>query len=209
MDPSARDDAAIWRSLVESYEDLLRARMEFCSEGVDRVALIRAALRGRDRFTAIYMLKFLMEPELRSLFPELVYFASSQHAAIAGVREAILSLLRGWVVENIEAHAEPLLRDGSYDEYRRFLELYIQLDRDLTLRLARRAASDSDEDIREAGEDYLELLGERKAGDASGETTPGNGSPSSAGLGIAEDFPHEPLQPSGRTRPLSPRRPDE
>ena len=53
---------------------------------------------------------------------------------------------------------EPYLCTGSYDEYRRFLELYRALDRELAWKLARRAAAHGDEDIREAGEDFLESL---------------------------------------------------
>ncbi|HEX3315717.1 MAG TPA: hypothetical protein VHR72_12530, partial [Gemmataceae bacterium] len=60
----------------------------------------------------------------------------------------------------IEATAERYLHNGTYDEYRRFLELYWLLDRDMTGRLARRAAASTDPDIRESGDDFLEKLAE-------------------------------------------------
>jgi hypothetical protein len=41
------------------------------------------------------------------------------------------------------------------EEYRPLLELYSLFDRDLTVRLARRAAAHDDTDIKEAGEDFL------------------------------------------------------
>ena len=98
----------------------------------------------------------LTNPEKLELFDTLVYLASSGHGAIGRVREILLSLPRDWVLTRIEDAAEPYLRDGTYDEYRRFLELYERLDRRLMLKLAQRAAAHSDPDIQEAGQDYLE-----------------------------------------------------
>jgi hypothetical protein len=50
------------------------------------------------------------------------------------------------------------LRAGAHEEYRRLLELYFLLDRDLTQALATRASHHSDPDTREAGEDFLKRL---------------------------------------------------
>jgi len=60
-----------------------------------------------------------------------------------------------WLLENIEQYAAPLLAYDDDEEYRRLLELYSLIDRDLTLKLARRAAEHADSDIREADEDFL------------------------------------------------------
>ncbi len=84
-----------------------------------------------------------------------MFLAGFSHGSIRTVRELILSLPRDLVLGRIEQETEPLLREGTYDEYRRFLELYEHLDERLTANLARRAASHPDADIREAGEDYL------------------------------------------------------
>ncbi len=73
-------------------------------------------------------------------------------------RDAILSLPSDWVLARIEQVSEPYLLTGTHEEYRRFLELYQELDHPLTLALAQRAASHPDPDIREAGEDFLERL---------------------------------------------------
>ena len=121
---------------------------------------MKAALFSKDRYTAIYLLQYFKPDELKLLFPELVFLGSSSHGLVGAVRQAILSIPKEWVIANIEQFAEPILVDGSYAEYRRYLELYIQLDQGLTARLARRAASNPDPDIQEAGEDYLKLLGE-------------------------------------------------
>jgi hypothetical protein len=134
---------------------LNRERSAFLAGEVDRVALLRRELRGSERTTALAIAAWLPSDELRLLLPELVYLASFSHGGTSPARELILSLPRDLVLRQIEALTEPLLRDGTYDEYRRFLELYQLLDRDLMLSLARRAAAHEDPDIREAGEDFL------------------------------------------------------
>lgn len=151
-------DSQIWEHLVASYKRYFSALHEFSSDGVDRVALIRNALRGVDRPVALRLAQHLKEVEHLQLFDSYVCGASSGHSDLEGFRELILRLPRDWVIERIETAVDPHLADGTFDEYRRFLELYIDLDRVLTLKLAKRAAAHSDPDIREAGEDFLQKL---------------------------------------------------
>lgn len=155
------DDIVIWKRLVESHKAFAMASRGFLAEGVDRVKLMRDALRGQDRSTAIYMLSYLTIAELEQLFSDLVFLASFSHGAVGAIRNIILSLPREWVLATISQVAEPLLCAGTYDEYRRLLELYIELDHGLAFELARRAVEQADEDIREAGEDFLDKLREQ------------------------------------------------
>lgn len=150
----------IWQRLVESNRAHSLAFREFLADGVDRIPLLRQALRagGIEKMTALDVVPYLTISERLQLYGDLVFLASFAHGTIQAVRHLILSLPREWVLQTLEQQAEPLLRDGTYDEYRRFLELYELLDRELTLRLARRAAAHADPDIREAGEDFLEKL---------------------------------------------------
>jgi len=53
------------------------------------------------------------------------------------------------VLERIEATTEPYLIDGGLEEYRRFLELYLLLDEELTRKLAQRALAHLDPDVDE------------------------------------------------------------
>jgi hypothetical protein len=46
------------------------------------------------------------------------------------------------------------------EEYRRLLELYLLLDEELTRKLAQRALANSDPEVIEAGQDFIELLGD-------------------------------------------------
>jgi hypothetical protein len=106
------------------------------------------------------VLPYLNLADRQALFPDLVWLASWGHGLVQNARDAILSLPRGWVLARIEAIAEPLLAqssaEGQFEEYRRMLELYQQLgDPDLVRRLAHRAAQHPDEDVIEAGHDFL------------------------------------------------------
>ncbi len=159
---SSDRDKAIWERLAESHRMFALASREFLSEGVDRVTLIRSALKEQDKYTAIYMLPYLNVEDLKHLFNELIFLASYAHGAIQTIRDVILSLPREWVSAYIEETAEPLLQDeddiNSDDTYRRLLELYSQIDQNLALKLARRAAAHSDPDTRETGEEFLRSM---------------------------------------------------
>ncbi len=148
-------DELLWQDMVEKYKAFGLASRAFLADSVDRVAVLRNALRGRDRATALTVATSLTVDELQELIGPLMFLASFSHGSIGAVRDLICSLPRAWLLNNIEREAEPLLQEGTYDEYRRFLELYELLDAGMTQRLARRAAAHSDPDIREAGEEYL------------------------------------------------------
>ena len=154
----SKHDNEVWQELVQREKEFFSASQAFLSGDVNRTALMRQELYGRNRNTAFYFLPYLKKEELMQLFDVLVPLVSTGHGYIGKVREAILTLPHDWVIQNIEQLAEPLLADGTDDEYRRFLELYYELDKSLTLKLARRASQHKNSDIREAGEDFIELL---------------------------------------------------
>lgn len=151
----------VWDRLVAAHQEFALAHGEFLAEGVDRAGLVRAGLRAHkmmDVATALYVMGYLNVPERMQLLEELVEL-SLHHGLAMKIRELIRSLPRDYVLANVERIAEPLLEKGDYDEYRRFLELYLELDRELTLKLARRAAAHPDADVQEAGQEFLEELG--------------------------------------------------
>jgi len=168
--PSSQISVAVWRNLVEKHrsgndDDFAESINRFLANDVDRVAVLKQALRSKDRTTAVYVLPRLPLPELQELFDELIFLTSFSHGAVQVVRDVILSLPREWVLDRIEDAAEPLLVNGTYDEYRRFLELYMEIDRHRAKKLALRAAASRDRDIRETGEDFLKRLGETERHD--------------------------------------------
>src|SRR5687767_4902225 len=115
----SQHDIEVWQRLVESEKEYYAASKAFLKGDVDRVSLMREKLVSREKNTAFYFLPYLSQDELLQLFDMLVPLASTAHSSIKRVRDAILSLPHDWVIENIEPLAEPLLADGTDDEYRR------------------------------------------------------------------------------------------
>jgi hypothetical protein len=137
------------------------AREEFFGPGVDRVGLIRAALRrpgGNDRMAAIALVRRMPTAEQQQLFPELVRLARAAHGPVGAVREILCRLPRPWVLERIDAEVEPVLQRGEYEDFWMLLELFEQIDPERALRLARRANDQSDPEIRELGGEWLSRL---------------------------------------------------
>lgn len=147
-----------WERISNSYKQFYLAMQDFFAAGVDRVGLIKSHLNGKDRQTAIFLLGYLSKDEITLLFDDLIFLSSFSHGSIQNVRKIIKSLPRDWLLANIEKYAEPILLKGGYDEYRRLLELYIELDYSLTLKLAKRAICNEDQDIKEAGGDFIRKL---------------------------------------------------
>ena len=153
------NDTELWRKLVEKELVYIQTRQEFLNDCTHRVALIKKALQNpTQRGTALRLIKYLKLEERQSLFDELVDLASVSHSDIELCRKAILSFPQKWLLANIENSAESLLQDGTDEEYRRLLELYIDIDGELTQRLALQALQHDDPDIREAGEDFQNYL---------------------------------------------------
>lgn len=152
-------DTELWRKFVERETAYIQTRQNFLNDCTDRAALIKKALHNpAERGTALRLIEYLKLEERQSLFDDLVDLASVSHSNIELCRKAILSFPKPWLRANIEKSAEPLLQDGTDEEYRRLLELYIDIDRELTQSLAIRALQHDDLDIREAGEDFQNYL---------------------------------------------------
>jgi uncharacterized protein (DUF433 family) len=68
----------------------------------------------------------------------------------------ICALPHEWLLEHIEAAAEPTLRQNDFLDWANILDVFSRVDSNLGTRLALRAAQHSDYDIRAWGEDYLQ-----------------------------------------------------
>jgi len=74
-------------------------------------------------------------------------------------RAEVLGMPRAWLLENIEWIADDALHLADYWEYRRLLELYEVLDaRGPINSLIARGLLSTDEDVREAAEDWRDQL---------------------------------------------------
>lgn len=148
----------LWRRLVDAEKEFISARMDlFARCRAELVELVRRGL-DEDRITALGVASMLSVEELQKLFGDLLSLASFGHGQIQKCRDLIVSLPKEWVLANIERAAEPLLESNEYEEYQRLLELYSELDHDLAVNLALRAAAHADDDIKEAGRHFLEML---------------------------------------------------
>jgi hypothetical protein len=148
----------LWDSVRDEFVRGVAAPADFFRPGVDRVALIRRALKlpgGNNRAAAVALLRKMPPQEQQLLFPELIQLARSAHGSIGAVREIILSLPREWVLQRIDAEVEPILRNEEYDDYWMFLELYEKLDPVRAVNLARRAAGSANAAIRDLGSERL------------------------------------------------------
>lgn len=148
----------LWNTVVDEFVHGEAAPADFFRADVDRVALIRRALKlpgGNNRAAAVALLRRMSPEEGQRLFPELIQLARSAHGPIGAVREIIFSLPQEWVLERIDAQVEPILRNEEYDDYWMFLEIYEKLDSVRAVKLARRAAGSTDSAIRELGLERL------------------------------------------------------
>lgn len=152
-------DMELWRNLFESEITYIQTRQEFLKHSTNRVELIEKALHNpAERGTALRLIEYCTIEECQILFDDLVNLASVYHSDIELVRKVILSLPKTWLLANIENSAEPLLKDGTDEEYRRLLELYIHIDEELTQKLVNQALNHPDPDIQEVGSDFQRYM---------------------------------------------------
>jgi hypothetical protein len=151
-----KNDIELWHKVFDQETAYIQSRQYFLNNCPHRIGLIKKALHNpAERGTALRLIEYLEVEERQSLFDDLLDLASVSQSDIELCRKAILSLPKNWLLANIENSAEPLLQDGTDEEYRRLLELYLDIDRKLAKRLAQRAVEHDDPDIREVGEDFL------------------------------------------------------
>jgi hypothetical protein len=152
-----------WQRFVLAYNAMTAARIELFADRAGLTAFVRHGLHAPgERAAALDAAARLTIDELQDLFPDLLALASFVHGLTERCRELILRLPRAWLLANIERHAAPLLSAGGEEEYRALLDLYDRIDPALASQLAERAAQADDEDIKEAGNDYLRSTGSNK-----------------------------------------------
>ncbi len=156
------NDIELWQKVFNQEIAYIQARQDFLNNCPNRIGFIQKALHNpTERGTALRLIEYLKLEERQSLFDDLLDLASVSQSDIEICRKAILSLPKNWLLSNIEKSAEPLLQDGTDEEYRRLLELYLDMDRELAKRLAQRAVQHDNPDIREVGEDFQNYLENR------------------------------------------------
>lgn len=143
----------LWQQIVDTNNQFHIAIQEF-QKNPHKTEFLRRQLTAGDRTTAIIVAEYLNQEELKEIFNELIFLASFVHGQISVVRKLLLSLPKDWLVQHIELAAENVLIKGTDEEYRRLLELYIQIDDNLVNKLTERALLSIDSNIQEVGQDF-------------------------------------------------------
>ncbi len=147
-------DTVLWHQLIDQEKAYLETRKNFLNSS-SKVELIKRALQNpSERATALKVISYLTNIERQSLFDELIKLVAVGHSDIQVVRNVILSFDKLWLLNNIETQAESVLNNATDEEYRRLLELYIQLDNQLSQKLVTKALQHPDIDIQEVGADF-------------------------------------------------------
>ena len=147
-----------WSRLEHAHKAFLAALGDFLrGDKSERLELLKSGYRT-NRALVIAVLEYANPEDLKDLLPFLVEHARSVHGHLQKIRRLICSLPKEWLIEHIEPVVEPILLDGDDQDYRRLLELYFEIDRGITGKLAERAVLSTDPDIRDAGQDFLEKL---------------------------------------------------
>jgi len=154
----SNEDSVIWRNLVQAHYAWTNAWFSFTNENVDRVALVRYALRTGELATAFTAARYMREAEILELFPEWLDWAIHSQNYFDSAFEIIMQLPHEWVLQHIEATAEPLLKGANHDEYSALLSLYSHLDYGLAMQLAQRMETHPDPEVQERGSEFLEEL---------------------------------------------------
>ncbi|NTX25848.1 hypothetical protein HT746_01570 [Burkholderia pyrrocinia] len=144
-----------WKKLKEAFHVYVKLRGGFVKK-TSAVSFVKRAFSvPEERAMAIDLVSSYPESERVVFFKQLILMSSYVNGFTEECRNLILELPRDWVMKNIEAEIDGVLDNGGYEEYRCLLELCCELDRDLMIKFAKRALDSSDEDIRDAGADFL------------------------------------------------------
>ena len=156
-DPFDENEEMLWQNLVKAFLRYVEASSAFFAPGVDRVKLLRQGFRRGEIVAALTFATRLESSELIELLPELVKM-STAHAHARKAREIILSLPHDRLITSIEEVAEPILQSDDEFDIRQIFQLYLEIDRGLAVKLAKKVANHSDEYLREVGQEFLEQL---------------------------------------------------
>lgn len=144
-----------WSQVVASYNGLLKSTASF-RQTASQIEVLRENLFGEHKGAALWVAGQLTEEEQIEIFPWLLEIAISDAAYGGRSRDVILSISTEWIINNIEQYSKPILEAGGDFEYSQLLSLCSRISLDLTHRIAAIALGSDDEDIREAGEYFID-----------------------------------------------------
>jgi hypothetical protein len=156
--PISQKQSDIWKRYQETFEAYIAATGTFFTElnSKERVEVVRWAFENQQVRAALEATELMKVEERKELVDILIGFTYSAGRWREFVTKLILEIPHDWLVENIEKYTEPILNEyEDYTDYSGFLWVLHEIDQQLAIRLAERAARSTDYDIREIGEYYL------------------------------------------------------
>ena len=145
----------LWSHLNDTYRSYIQLRMSLMKNPA-AIPIIRAALhKPHERGLALEIISLYPDSERTVFFDELLLLGSHVNGFTVKCHVLILTMPRDWVLTNIERAMATILDNGDYEEYRCLLGLCSKLDDTLVTKFANQALLSDDEDIREAGADFL------------------------------------------------------
>ncbi|QGQ22343.1 hypothetical protein F1728_06505 [Gimesia benthica] len=155
-------DKERWARIKSLHQSAMSVILAEWNALEDQLEVSRYGLQTEHGLTLSILLLSQNDDLKKELFETLVKLASVAHRSIALNRAVIKTMPRKWVIEHIEPIVDQILTDenDAYvktepDEYyRRFAELYYELDDGLLNRLLDRAAKHDNLDVVEVAEDF-------------------------------------------------------
>lgn len=150
-------DLEKWHAVVSAERGGIRKALSEWNQINDKSGVLRRALESVvERGSALRLLLLLGDDFKKAVFSTLVDNASTGHSDIQLCRIVIKSLPRKWILEHLPSAVDDFLARHEDDEehFRRYAELYYELDEDLLNSLIARLKVHSDPAIREVAEDF-------------------------------------------------------
>jgi hypothetical protein len=151
-----------WQRVIAEEHKMVCALASALLTVKDQAETLRRAIGiVSQRSAALRILLLFGDGELREhVFPELVDAASVGHSDIDICRAVIKAMPRKWVLAHIEPLVDRVIASDPNDDefYRRYAELYLELDDELLRRLIDRMAQSESPMIREIAEDFQKYL---------------------------------------------------
>jgi hypothetical protein len=152
-----KSEEKFWQDMISAYMKYVEKSGEFFQSKLDRIKILREGIQRGDTPVVLDLASGLDVSELIQLLPELVYISTAPGYA-RKAREIILSMPHEWLLLNLEEVAESIMTTNDEEDFRRLFELYLEIDRELAVKLTNRILNHADEYIREIGHEFVEIL---------------------------------------------------
>jgi hypothetical protein len=153
--------SALWQRYVNVKAELEMLEYTFRNRPRSEVldCLKEGLTHPGERRFALDLLRVLPEENRRALMLEIIGLAAWQNGQMQKAQELVFSVSGDWLQENLESLAEQFIAHADPVDLWGLLDICSRVDKKIALKLAQRFAASADPDIRDAGESFVETLG--------------------------------------------------